>query len=214
MLSSPQVVIGQISSTNQANGQAASKAWYLVFQESACTVMCSNTVARRRVLTQWPDIEKKGKRSMNEKQIKKKVPRAERSWQARSNSTKEAGSRTDEWPFSMQHLSSFHKLKEEEIITVSAQAADDEAASWAAKCAEEKHHPHILCAWYIFFSPQKCTFSPQSIFYPLFLNEDGKIRGERFSVILTIKFWPKKIRKTVITLQILRCKQNCPSQSW
>ena len=36
-----------------------------------------------------------------------------------------------------------------------------------------------------FFSPtkncQKSTFSPQSIFYPLFLNEDGRIRGKRFS---------------------------------
>ena len=27
------------------------------------------------------------------------------------------------------------------------------------------------------------------------------------------KFWPKKIRHTVITLQILRFKQNCLSQS-
>ena len=27
------------------------------------------------------------------------------------------------------------------------------------------------------------------------------------------KFWPKKIRKTVITLQILRFKQNCLCQS-
>ena len=26
--------------------------------------------------------------------------------------------------------------------------------------------------------------------------------------------WPKKIRKTVITLQILRFKQNCLSKSW
>ena len=34
--------------------------------------------------------------------------------------------------------------------------------------------------------------------------------------VMTIffKFWPKKIRKTVITLQILRFKQNCLSQSW
>ena len=28
-----------------------------------------------------------------------------------------------------------------------------------------------------------------------------------------LKFWPKKIRKTVINLQILRFKQNCFSQS-
>ena len=30
-----------------------------------------------------------------------------------------------------------HKIKEEEIITVSVQAAGDEAASWAAKCAQQ-----------------------------------------------------------------------------
>ena len=32
-----------------------------------------------------------------------------------------------------------------------------------------------------FFSPQKFTFSPQSIFYPHFLNEDGRIREKRLS---------------------------------
>ena len=32
-----------------------------------------------------------------------------------------------------------------------------------------------------FFPPQKSTFSPQSIFYALFLNEDGRIRGKRLS---------------------------------
>ena len=31
-----------------------------------------------------------------------------------------------------------HKVKEEEIIMVSAKAADEEAAVWAAKCAEQK----------------------------------------------------------------------------
>ena len=31
-----------------------------------------------------------------------------------------------------------HKVKEEEIITVSAKAAGEEAAAWAAKCAEQK----------------------------------------------------------------------------
>ena len=34
---------------------------------------------------------------------------------------------------------------------------------------------------YIFFPPQKSTFFPQSIFYPLFLNEDGRIREKRLS---------------------------------
>ena len=32
-----------------------------------------------------------------------------------------------------------------------------------------------------FFPPQKCTFSQQSIFYPLFLNEDDRIREKRLS---------------------------------
>ena len=31
-----------------------------------------------------------------------------------------------------------HKVKEEEIITASAKAAGEEAAAWAAKCAEQK----------------------------------------------------------------------------
>ena len=32
-----------------------------------------------------------------------------------------------------------HKVKEEELITDSAKAAGDEAAAWAAKCADAKH---------------------------------------------------------------------------
>ena len=32
-----------------------------------------------------------------------------------------------------------HEIKEEEIITVSAQATGDEAAAWAAQCAEQKY---------------------------------------------------------------------------
>ena len=90
-----------------------------------------------------------------------------------------------------------------------------------------------------FFFPQKSTVSPQSIVYPLFLNEDGRIRGERLSKLhyrfrryptlpktilleyqylqsdddlLQILAW--EIWKTVITLQILTFKQNCLSQSW
>ena len=31
-----------------------------------------------------------------------------------------------------------HKVQEEEIITVSAKAAGEEAAAWAAQCAEQK----------------------------------------------------------------------------
>ena len=34
-----------------------------------------------------------------------------------------------------------HKVKKEEIITVSAKAAGEEAAAWAAKCAAQKQHP-------------------------------------------------------------------------
>jgi len=32
-----------------------------------------------------------------------------------------------------------HKVEEEELIQISAKAAGDEAAAWAAKCADEKH---------------------------------------------------------------------------
>ena len=31
-----------------------------------------------------------------------------------------------------------HKIKEEEILTVSAKAEDEEASTWAAKCFEQK----------------------------------------------------------------------------
>ena len=99
-------------------------------------------------------------------------------------------------------------------------------------------HDHGREKWCILPPPQKCTFPPQSIFYPLFLNEDDRIRAKRHSKlhyfddiqlclrqfcfnlnicnVMTIffKFWPKKIRKTGITLQILRFKQNCLRQSW
>ena len=32
-----------------------------------------------------------------------------------------------------------HKVEDEELITVSAMAAGDEAAAWCTKCADEKH---------------------------------------------------------------------------
>ena len=39
------------------------------------------------------------------------------------------------------------KVKEEEVITASAKAAGNEAATWAAKCAEQKQKiPYVLCA--------------------------------------------------------------------
>ena len=53
-----------------------------------------------------------------------------------------------------------HKIKEEEIITVSAQAEGDEAAAWAAKCAEQKHqHPsRTLC-----YSVSLALQAPQAV---------------------------------------------------
>ena len=51
-------------------------------------------------------------------------------------------------PFAKQHSSSLaHKIKEEEIITVSAKAEGEEAATWAAKCGEQKQQypSHTLC---------------------------------------------------------------------
>ena len=53
-----------------------------------------------------------------------------------------------------------HRIREEEIMTVSAQAAGDEAASWAAKCAEQKHqHPsRTLC-----YSVSLALQAPQAV---------------------------------------------------
>ena len=43
-----------------------------------------------------------------------------------------------------------HKIKEEEIITVSAKAAGEEAATWAAKCAEQKQqYPSRTLFYYV-----------------------------------------------------------------
>ena len=53
-----------------------------------------------------------------------------------------------------------HKIKEEEIITVSAQAAGDEAASWAAKCAQQNHQypSRTLC-----YSVSLALQAPQAV---------------------------------------------------
>ena len=51
-------------------------------------------------------------------------------------------------PFAKQHSSSLaHKIKEEEIITVSAKAKGEQAATWAPKCAQHKQQypSHTLC---------------------------------------------------------------------
>ncbi len=45
-----------------------------------------------------------------------------------------------------------------------------------ARAAQAWHQPRGRHWMIHIFSPQKCTFSPQSIFYPLFLNEGGRIR--------------------------------------
>ena len=53
-----------------------------------------------------------------------------------------------------------HKIKEDEIITVSAQAAGYEAAFWAAKCAEQKHqYPYCTLCYYVSFALQ----APQAV---------------------------------------------------
>ncbi len=41
----------------------------------------------------------------------------------------------------------------------------------------------MISGCFISFSPQKFTFSPQSIFYPLFLNEGSRIRKTRLSML-------------------------------
>ena len=53
-----------------------------------------------------------------------------------------------------------HKIKEEEIITVSVQAAGDEAASWAATCAQQKHQypSRTLC-----YSVSLALQAPQAV---------------------------------------------------
>ena len=96
------------------------------------------------------------------------------------------------------------------------------------------------CREWIFFSPQKSTFSPQSIFYPLFLNEDGRILKKslsklhywlrRYSTLTKTVFYlnlnickvmtvfliflGQNLKKIVITLQILRFKRNWLRHSW
>ncbi len=50
----------------------------------------------------------------------------------------------------------------------------------AANCFSEEN-AFTIEKCFNFFSPQKITFSPQSIFNPLFLNEDSRIRKNRLS---------------------------------
>ena len=89
--SSPQVVIGQISSPNQAN--RASKAWYLWFP-AKCPPSTS-------VLMQWPNIEMKEKRRMNEKESRRRH-RAELTGSISFNTGGRLKNSPVAWPFAMQ----------------------------------------------------------------------------------------------------------------
>ena len=113
--------------------------------------------------------------------------------------------------------------------------------AWASECWTVQRSPlssdpvHMI----LFFPPTKMHFSWQSIsthFFSMKMAELGKnalvsyiidfddiqLCLRHFCLNLNIckimttffKFWPKKIRKSGITLQRLRFKQNCPSQSW
>ena len=54
----------------------------------------------------------------------------------------------------------WHKIKEEEIITVSAKAEGEEAATWAAECAEQKkQYPSRTLCYYVSLALQ----SPQAV---------------------------------------------------
>ena len=59
-----------------------------------------------------------------------------------------------------QHSSSLDKIKEEEIITVSAKAEGEEAATWAAECAERKQQypSRTLC-----YSVSLALQAPQAV---------------------------------------------------
>jgi hypothetical protein len=88
---------------------------------------------------------------------------------------------------------------------------------------------HVHCSpnrCFNFFSPQKFTFLPRSIFYPLFLNEDSKIRKIRLGkdkqvclrqfslninackvMLVFLKFSGQILKKIIITL-------NCFDQTF
>ena len=53
-----------------------------------------------------------------------------------------------------------HKIKEEEILTVSAKAEGEEAATWAAKCSEQKQqYPSRTLRYYVSLALQ----APQAV---------------------------------------------------
>ncbi len=63
--------------------------------------------------------------------------------------------------------------------------AENLYAQWTwTRCCHKFGNNRFLCSWptlwltqmFLFFLPRKFTFSPQSVFYSLFLNEDSRIR--------------------------------------
>ena len=87
---------------------------------------------------QWSNIEMKPKRRMNETQIDKKAQReANRIDQFQQR--KQAEELTNGMALRNAALKPLaHKIKEEEIITVTAKAEGEKAVTWTAKCAEQK----------------------------------------------------------------------------
>ena len=72
------------------------------------------------------------------------------------------------WPFATPHRPALEqlgpKIKEEEIITVSAQAAGDEAACSAAKCARQNHqYPSRALCYSVTISVPLALQAPQAV---------------------------------------------------
>ena len=56
-----------------------------------------------------------------------------------------------------------HKIKEEEIITVSVKAEGKEAATWAAECAEQKHqYPSSTLCYSVSLALRRTPSAPGS----------------------------------------------------
>ena len=112
------------------------------------------------VLTQRSNIKRKPKRRITETRIEKKAQR-EANRIDQFHQRKRAGELTNGMALRNAALDSWleqldHIIKEEEIITISAKAEGEEAATWAAICAEQDNSiPHVLCA--ILYPPNsKC----------------------------------------------------------
>ena len=70
-----------------------------------------------------------------------------------------------------------HKIKEEEILTVSAKAEDEEASTWAAKCFEQKQQypSRTLC-----YSVSLALQAPQAV--KVEKQENSEIRDRNLRV--------------------------------